>query len=927
MSAPVYIRRLDPGALSGPQAMPTMSMDMTAGAVARFGAALSGAAQVAGQAQQVFQQVNRATTVANRTTGFLQGVDQLEQEFQNDPDPATAPQRFGERVEEMKRQATEGLAPEDQAELNLRLTRLGISSVGGVRQQTLKRQADQFGADMDGQFEAFQKRYVAAGSDAERQTISSEWNASLMGGVQRGVMTAQRAIAYQQSLGRTGDEALALRGIAQNPAAALKAFEDPARFAALDAPTRERYRAMAQAARDEQATQNLQQQARWNPAAAAATIGRLNSPDQLGAIVDRAIIPQESGGNPDAVSPKGAQGVGQIMPGTARAFGARVGRPELAEMPEAELRETLRKDVQLNRRIAMAHLQEGLQMTDGSLYAAIAGYHGGNGWAAGVHKQAVERFGPNYSAEQFASLIPDSKHDGTPDKPGKKTSEYLLDVVRRLGGQTGGAGLGSGAAWRAQNAVAAEMAAQQAALARQEGAMISLAAQEAGSVADILKNGYAADPARLAAMRSALTIGAGRGDAGAAQKLRDLDEAEAAAPIVREAYGMQPERLQGAISQMRQQMAASSDVTPALMRRLRLFEGVAQEVARGRAEDPVGLAVRAGVAPNTSLPDPGQVQSSAFVDAVARRSVVAERAQQIYGGGVKFFRPEEARTFKSAFEQADDAGKVDMLAGLARGASPEAYASAVTQIAGDSPLMQLVGRTARTDQQTAREILRGNALLAAKGVPDPKVAELREALKGKVAGDLFPGEHQGAVVDAALAIYAAERGKNWQLYDRDDRAGIERALERAAGGVIASVNGARTVLPRGMTEAQFGRVFRAVDQDAITQAGGAFGANGPLTADFLTRYGQIVRVSPDEGRYMVVIPQGGRQRPVVGPMGEPFILDFDRLARDPRYAISESFRPEPGVSVPPARAGQEERLQIPPFFDALSGVQRGSTLP
>jgi hypothetical protein len=882
MSAPVYIQKFDAAALPGQRAVATQSNEASNQAIARFGQALAGTAQVASQASNVFQHVNRATTLANRTSQFFTEVDQLEQQFQNDPDPTTAPARAGEKIEELKRKATDGLGPEDQAELGLKLNRVGISTVGGVRQVALKKQADQFGSDMDVQYQGYQKRYVAAQTDAERKAVDEEWNGELLKGVQRGVMTARQATAYRQTLTKTGDEALILRGIGQNPAQTLKALDDPAQFAGLDEPTRERYRQQARAARDEITSQGIVQEARFNPASATMKIGRVNRVEDGDAIFMKGIIQQESGGNPNAPrSVDGAVSISQMLPDTARAMAKKLGREDVAGLGNLQIQQKLKEDPQLALTLGREYFREGLRATNGSVPAAIAGYHMGVGAAAEVHRKAVAQFGDGYSPEQFASLIPAGKVDGL----GKRTADYVRDVYRRIGVDTGGAGLSPGQSWRTQNAIASEIQTQDSALNRQTQALISVAKQEAGSTADILQQGYAADANRLAAIRAPLTLAASKGDSAAMQQLQLLNEAETAAPIVREAYQMKPEALAGQVAQMRQVMAGSADVTPAMMRRLKLFEGVQQEMARARNEDPVGLAIRAGVAPNTVLPEPGDMRSPATVDAIARRSIAMERAHGEYGGEAKFFRPDEAKSYKAAYEQADDTAKIDMLSALAKGASPQAYAAAVRQIAGDSPVLQWAGTLARTDVETARSILRGQQLINDKGTPDPKATELRNALKGTLRGDLFPGEHQGAVIEAALAIYAAERGKSWTLYDGDDRAGLEKALQRAAGGVITRHNGGQTVLPRGMGEAQFSTVWNALDERVLGSLG--------MSPDFIKRNGQLLRMSADEGKYAVAIPQGGKQRPVLDPDGRPLILDMEMLARQPRYQFGAFSRQSP----------------------------------
>lgn len=97
----------------------------------------------------------------------------------------------------------------------------------------------------------------------------------------------------------------------------------------------------------------------------------------------RAMIKQESGGNPKALSPKGARGVSQFMPDTARRYGLRVG----GGVDE-------RLDVDKSIR-AMAHYMADLmKMFGGDTRLALAGYNAGEG--------AVKKYGgiPPYNETQ-----------------------------------------------------------------------------------------------------------------------------------------------------------------------------------------------------------------------------------------------------------------------------------------------------------------------------------------------------------------------------------------------------------------------------------------------------------------------------------------------------------------------------------------------
>lgn len=95
--------------------------------------------------------------------------------------------------------------------------------------------------------------------------------------------------------------------------------------------------------------------ARWQPAIeSAARRGRVSE-----ALIT-AVIMAESGGNPRAVSPAGARGLGQLMPGTARRYGVRNiwdGRQNLLG--------------------AAAYLSDLIDLYRGDLVLALAAYNAG----------------------------------------------------------------------------------------------------------------------------------------------------------------------------------------------------------------------------------------------------------------------------------------------------------------------------------------------------------------------------------------------------------------------------------------------------------------------------------------------------------------------------------------------------------------------
>lgn len=95
----------------------------------------------------------------------------------------------------------------------------------------------------------------------------------------------------------------------------------------------------------------------------------------------RAQIAAESDGDPNAESPKGASGLMQVMPDTARELLIQRGQADLAALPDAQLKEVLKKDEGLNIALGSTYMNQQLARYDGDIEAALVAYNAGPGWA------------------------------------------------------------------------------------------------------------------------------------------------------------------------------------------------------------------------------------------------------------------------------------------------------------------------------------------------------------------------------------------------------------------------------------------------------------------------------------------------------------------------------------------------------------------
>lgn len=117
----------------------------------------------------------------------------------------------------------------------------------------------------------------------------------------------------------------------------------------------------------------------------------------LKALVER-VIKHESGGQVAAVSSKGARGVMQLMPGTAR---------EMAEELGLEYSEQrLLTDADYNKRLGSAYLNKMLKRYDGVVALAVAAYNAGPGRIDHWLKTIGDPRQSNLSVSQWVERIP-----------------------------------------------------------------------------------------------------------------------------------------------------------------------------------------------------------------------------------------------------------------------------------------------------------------------------------------------------------------------------------------------------------------------------------------------------------------------------------------------------------------------------------------
>ncbi|EKM97201.1 transglycosylase SLT domain-containing protein [Stutzerimonas degradans] len=185
------------------------------------------------------------------------------------------------------------------------------------------------------------------------------------------------------------------------------------------------------------------------------------------------VIKHESSGNVAAVSPKGARGLMQLMPGTAQDMAAELG------LPYSEAR--LTSDAEYNKRLGSAYLNKLLERYDGHQALALAAYNAGPGkvdewlqehgdpragdidaasWVQKIPYAETRDYTRNILRDLQAATVRQSEPQAqaAPVHPQwSQPAQDSLDAAERL---ANGQLLAAAQGWRASSALRAEVSAQ-----------------------------------------------------------------------------------------------------------------------------------------------------------------------------------------------------------------------------------------------------------------------------------------------------------------------------------------------------------------------------------------------------------------------------------------------------------------------------------
>lgn len=883
---------VQPYSVAGPPSMDGLNVVSAAGE--KFGAALSDL----GVKMKIAQD---HTQVAVQTTDYLTKLDTLEQDHSKDPDFQNAPAKFAEKQRELETELSANItndAMRQKAVLEWR--RAGLSAGKRIQATAWTREVDSNVASLDSQETEASRSAAAAATPIERAGAVGRYGNAVKDAATSGWISEQEAVKREKRFARVLDLNDVMELTRTDPAKAGALLDDPKMYRNIDPLERQQLINTAKSQADTQGQLRITTGATFNPAGAALTAGSITSPAHGRSIFDRVTIPIESGGDNSAVSDKGAVGLSQILPATAREVAKKLGLADVATLDDAALTERLKSDQALNYRLGLTYWNDLTQRYGGNLPATFAAYNAGPTRADAWVKKATEQFGPGYTPAQFAQVVDI-----------KETKDYLNKAWKTANADMNGGGLSPEGRLRTASSVGASLNAD-------ESERIRIVKEEAradrllNDPAAILKTGNAPDPSALALTIARQTDAANAGDVEAAKAVREIRFRQSLQPIVQQAYATSPVELDQAIAGLEAHQA-SGPVTTDDKNRLDALREVRDEVKKRAHAEPLALYSRAGLAPQVSIDVAAPPEDAGFRKALAMRGAQAISAQQIYKGSANALMGEETRALKERYSNAGADEQFRMLSAFGSTLQGQAYEDTIAAVAGKNDGIALtVGRIAATRPELARDILVGAKLMGTKEVND-KAALVRPALEGKLAGQVFPSaDMQDSVVNAALALYTARRATSGGLYSPTDGDGVGAALEEITGPIVKR-NGRRTPIAPGIQPRAFNEALDHLSDREVTLMGGAYGRGGvAIPAAELGDRAQLVPLAPGSSRYAVLMPTpDGKGAPVLTYDGGPMIMDMRQIigrVQVPLTKYQQGVRTQRGAAWERMKAATAEAL-------------------
>ncbi|MBR0700176.1 transglycosylase SLT domain-containing protein [Bradyrhizobium diazoefficiens] len=840
--------------------------------------ALSALGAELGVVAEKLQQGQQQTLASQGMETFLVSNAKLRQEHVDSQDYQGAEASYNEQATAAKRDALADITdPHIRAQTSLQMERQIISGAYDVRTAQVKRESDINIAANDTLQQTSLNEAVTAKSPAERVAAIDRVSADLERLHGAGWIDAQTAVSRFKSFSGQLDQADAMALVQSNPAKAIEALNTSGVFPSLDPVRRESLKIAAQGRLDGNSQAAVVNAAAFHPEAASLAIGRVAAPDHVQKIFDNGIVPIESGGDNSVVSPKGALGVSQILPGTAREVATALGRKDIAALSDDDLKKRLLSDQALNLQLGRAYFQQMAIRYESNVALAAAAYNAGPGRADKWKAQAEEKFGAGFSPGQLASIV-DIKE--TREYIGKLYGKFNapMDVQFSSPSATLQATAAVGAVLQQQDAREKHLLTTQAA-----------AAETSDPIPSLMRAGYEVAPQRIADYRATQTAAAARGDAAAAGRLRDLDFAEKTQPLIRQAWSTPPALLDAGIKQMEAELSApGANATQTGANMLKAFKAVRDDQVKRRDSEPVMLGGQDGGRFYALQPiDPGSAMGDDFISTLRNRDAQAQIAHRIYGGSGSPFTAQEAEGFHQRYADATPQDRIAIIGQLAKGLSPQTFAAALPQVVSgtsaktDRPGITMAAGLYSQAPEVAGSILQGVDAQKTdeKYVPtgtnrqtyDSSRASYLPAAAFNVASRTDPRGSYASMQDAIDARYAFLSAQAKDVSGNLNSSRLKQAVDDVTGGVLTH-NGSAVIAPaRGMTQAAFdGVLLGLTDAD---MAGAMTTSGKPITADFLRGSTRLQAVA--DGRYLVQInrDEGNPQYAATGD-GKPFVLDL-----------------------------------------------------